>query len=277
MRLRILSDLHRETSPGWALPSLADGPSFDVAVLAGDVAPGLERGIDWAVRNFPDHPVIYVVGDLELRAGDALTEIEKGRRLAAGTNIILLHDDAVTLNSADGKVTFLGATLWTGFDLFGERVVRTAMAAARSRMSIFRAVRMDFYLRHVAPADMRGWHKRSAAFIRTRLRQPREGKTVVLTHHPGHALLGPAVDPKSGFAEPPPAGDERWLDAAEHNVALPIFGNGVDLVVSGHIHSSIDTHVGGTRVVANPKGHGPWSGDGPPENERFDPYFTVEI
>jgi hypothetical protein len=47
------------------------------------------------------------------------------------------------------------------------------------------------------------------------------------------------------------------------------------LWIHGHTHSSVDTYVGGTRIVCNPRGY--VYGNGQIENPNFDPTFTVEI
>ena len=41
------------------------------------------------------------------------------------------------------------------------------------------------------------------------------------------------------------------------------------LWLHGHVHNSNDYMVGGTRVVSNPKGHGPWKHGGRIENGAF--------
>lgn len=59
MRIRVLSDLHREFDPV-PLPEVA----ADVVVLAGDIDRGVE-GVTWARRMFPETLVLYVAGKHE--------------------------------------------------------------------------------------------------------------------------------------------------------------------------------------------------------------------
>jgi Icc-related predicted phosphoesterase len=47
------------------------------------------------------------------------------------------------------------------------------------------------------------------------------------------------------------------------------------LWIHGHIHTSSDYVIGGTRVVANPRGY-PHKNGGQ-ENPSFDPFFIVEV
>ena len=48
--LWILSDLHLELTRGWDLPSGDARPRFDVLVVAGDLIPRMERGVEVAAR-----------------------------------------------------------------------------------------------------------------------------------------------------------------------------------------------------------------------------------
>lgn len=56
MKLHVLSDIHVEFE-------LFDAPrtDADVVVLAGDVHVG-RKGLKWALKQFPNKPVIYVLG-----------------------------------------------------------------------------------------------------------------------------------------------------------------------------------------------------------------------
>ena len=46
------------------------------------------------------------------------------------------------------------------------------------------------------------------------------------------------------------------------------------LWLHGHTHDSFDYRIGGTRVVANPRGYAP---DGVVENTHFDAAFVIEL
>ena len=59
MRIRVLSDLHREFGQV-SLPEV----SADVVVLAGDIDRGT-KGVAWARQAFPETPVLYVAGNHE--------------------------------------------------------------------------------------------------------------------------------------------------------------------------------------------------------------------
>ncbi len=81
MRLQILSDLHLEFGDRQRPRPLAD-----VVVLAGDIHQG-KAGLTWAKRNFPNTPVIYVLGNHEFYRHSIpdLTKIVK--REAKGSHV----------------------------------------------------------------------------------------------------------------------------------------------------------------------------------------------
>ena len=56
VRLWIVSDLHQELTRGWTLPSGAARPDYDVLIVAGDLVPQMERGVQWLLANFADKP-----------------------------------------------------------------------------------------------------------------------------------------------------------------------------------------------------------------------------
>jgi Icc-related predicted phosphoesterase len=124
VRLWIVSDLHLELTRGWDLPAGEARPDFDVLVVAGDLVPRMERGVRWLIERVPDKPCIYVPGNHEFYGCDIDRTVEKARAAAAGTSIHVLQNDSICI----GGIVFLGATLWTDFDLFGDQ--EYAMMAA---------------------------------------------------------------------------------------------------------------------------------------------------
>src|SRR5580692_6330672 len=107
MRLHILSDLHMEFG-------LVDIPptEADVVVLAGDIHLGPE-GCQWARKQFPDKPVIYILGNHEYYRHSLPELAELLKAETDGSNICVLENDAVEING----LTILGCTLWTDFQL----------------------------------------------------------------------------------------------------------------------------------------------------------------
>jgi predicted phosphodiesterase len=258
MRLWIQSDQHLEATRGWDLPPPAERPVFDAMILAGDLVPGMYRGVKWLAQRITDRPVFYVAGNHEAYGRDVDKDLEKAKQEAAGTSVVVLNNDRVDLMDT----LFVGAPLWTDFDLFGNR--DTAMARAGDGMNDYKKIRKDFYSRRLRPADTLARHRESCEFIARSVRESGAKRKVVITHH---APVREAV----------PAVYDNDLLSAAYASHRPDLLEGVDLWIYGHTHETRDFTVGNTRVVSNAKGYGPWTRTERWENPAFDPFFIVEI
>jgi predicted phosphodiesterase len=258
--LWILSDLHLESTRGWDLPPVDARPNYDVMVVAGDLIPRMERGVRWLAQRAIDKPVVYVHGNHEAFGADIDRTVDKAREAARGTSIRVLQDDACVI---DG-VTFVGATFWTDFKLFGD--VAAAMAHAGSTMNDYRKIRRADHAYRLRPRDTLLRHVHSRAFFSAAISEATTGKIVAVTHH------APAPETAK-------AGTERDLITAAYvNGDRPSMLREVDVWVYGHTHETRSIDLDGTRVVTNAKGYGPWGpSDHDWENPNFDPNFTVEI
>ena len=258
MLLWIMSDLHLELTRGWDLPPVGARPDYDVLVIAGDLITRMERGVVWLLARVTDRPVIYVGGNHEGYGTDLRRTLEKARVAAAGTNVHVLERDSIEING----VTFLGATGWTDFNLFGDQ--ERAMRAAGEVMNDYRKVRIDDYSRRLRPKDTLARHMETRAFLQRELSKPRTGqRRVVVTHHGFHA-------------EAVRRGHESDMISAAYasNAAV----EGADLWIFGHTHETKTFVAGdGGRVVTNSKGYGPWHAGETWENQDFNPNFVIEI
>ena len=277
MRLWTQSDLHVEPRRGWDLPAADARPCFDVLVVAGDLIPRMERGVAWLRERVPDRPVIYVPGNHESYGCDVDRTVEKAKEAAEGSKVFVLQNDAIRL----GNVTFAGATLWTDFNLFGDR--RRAMAVAADHMNDFRKIRISRYQDRFRPQHALARHLESRAFLETEMRKPRGGPLVVVTHHAPHSGRYFSRYQRERLS------DEEILTAAYRSdltsLMWPAPNEGTrnslrpaDLWIYGHTHESQDVTIGLTRVVSNAKGYGPWMPRHRTwDNARFDPNFVIEI
>jgi predicted phosphodiesterase len=258
MRLWIGSDFHIEASRGWDLPPPNARPNFDVLVIAGDLIPRAERGVAW-LRERVSNRVVFVPGNHEFYGCDIDRTVEKARQAAAGTNLHILQNDAVVI---DG-VLFVGATLWTNFELFGNRDL--AMRRAAEGMNDYRRIRKRRYLERLRPADTLDRHFESREFIKRVTRESSVAKKVVVTHH-------------GCVREALKAGTETDILSAAYTSDCSDLLENVDLWVYGHTHDSRDFRVGSTRVVSNGKGRGPWlPKQRRSDNVSFDPNYVIEI
>jgi 3',5'-cyclic AMP phosphodiesterase CpdA len=286
-----MSDIHLETiaKGAWDLPPPGARPRCDVLIIAGDLVPGTERAVRWLQDRVRDLPVVVVAGNHEFYGRDVEIEIAKGRAAAAGSNIIFLERESRQI----GSVLFIGCTLWTAFNLFGDE--RAAMAAAADGMRDYQKIRKDNYARRLRPSDTRDMHHRSRRFIRDELEKykDRTGPCVLVTHHAPHAFNqelvrldgARAVVGSTASAPDLLAPPIDLIDAAYQSDCMDLFEYGVDVAVHGHVHRSFDFTIGSTRVgstrvtrvIANPEGYGPWARGQRWENLEFDPLFTFEI
>jgi len=251
MKLHILSDLHKEFSQ--FNPPATDA---DVVVLAGDIDKG-NKGVFWARQAFPGKPVLYVPGNHEFY-GTRRTETLSLLRVAGRqAGVQILDENEIVF---DG-VRFLGATLWTDFLLFGEAKKSTAMSDGQLCLNDFRAIREDDFAVAFTPARSIELHEHSLAWLKAKLNEPFDGKTVVVTHHlPSMRSVIPRFK-------------DSLLSACFASELDDLFGL-ADIWVHGHTHDNLDYTENGTRVICNPRGYVTFSGA---ENFNFDPGLVIEI
>ena len=260
MKLWIISDLHRDVGPAWTPAAI---PQADVALIAGDIGEGLVESVMWAADVIRPHmPVVMVPGNHEYYRTTLREELARGRMAAAEHAVHLLENDAVVI----GRAAFVGCTLWTDYRLDGDVLRPLAMEAARRGLSDHRRIAWATKPRWLRfrPEEAAALHAASRTYLRQALLGDLRTSDdlmsrVVITHH--------APSPRS--IAPQFAGSALNSAYASHLEPL-IEETEPTLWVHGHMHTSVDYRIGGTRVVCNPKGYGA-------ENRAFDPAFVVEI
>lgn len=255
MLVQIFSDLHADVR----VPRpITVAPDLDAVIVAGDTCEGAERGFAWLRRIVPMQvPIIMVMGNHEYYRRSLPDELAAARAVAPAYGVHLLENDVVEI----GGVRFIGASLWTDYALFGAGYVTLAMHAAANGLNDHRLITWAKQpeWQRFRPAEALLLHRRSRAFIEAELAEPYGGATVVVTHHAPHP----------GSLHPRYASD--LLSAAfVSDLTAAIEAGRPDLWVHGHVHSSFDYRVGGTRVVCNPHGYGG-------ENPAFDAGLVVEV
>jgi Icc-related predicted phosphoesterase len=247
MKIWLMSDLHLEVEYHnvnyFGVPD-----DVDIALVAGDVARGGKEHVTWLQENIAPHTksgVVSVLGNHEFYRSSIESERLAAGRAAAWGDVRVLDDMSWTV---DG-VRFVGATLWTDYDLFnpaGDPILRdAAMYTARSGLNDHRLIRLvDSSSRPFIPAHAREIHRRSVEYIESVLATPYDGETVVVTHHgPARGSIG-----------------ERYkndtLTAAYISDLEPLIERYQPaLWYHGHVHESFDYAIGRTRVMTNPKGY----------------------
>lgn len=251
MKLHVLSDLHLEFST--FEPPTTDA---DVVVLAGDVAQG-NKGVYWARQTFPNSHIIFVPGNHEYYGSRRPETLRLLRVAGTQASVQVLDDDQWIL---DG-VRFLGTTLWTDFEYFGPEMKNIAMEEGKLRLNDFRIIDEEDELRF-SPARSIELHEKSLAWLTTKLAEPFDGQTVVITHH-----LPSVKSVAARFVDTP-------LSACFVSHLDHLFGK-MDLWIHGHTHDNSDYVANGTRVICNPRGY--VTSHRSVENGDFKPSLVIEV
>jgi 3',5'-cyclic AMP phosphodiesterase CpdA len=273
MRLHVFSDIHADIQNNdWSPPSDVD---CDVVVVAGDVCAPMSLALPWLRNALPERTIIYVPGNHDFysdhRSPDTKTtwewQREHASRIAADHGIILLDDGVVEI---DG-VRFIGSTLWTDFMLRPPYIMFGDAVRSAGRMNDYRLIKTGRGRSHdlFRPRDSIGAHKVARKFIETALGAPTEAtETVVVTHHSpsGRSLTTPDSMRELDWCY---ASNLEFLMTGEQAPAMWIHG---------HIHANRDYLVGGTRILANPRGYpATFAVNAPRENPDFDEHMVVEV
>ena len=130
MKIALYSDLLLEISP-WVPPGL----DVDMVILAGDIG-SHTRGLSWASTTF-EQPVVYVSGNHEYYDAHVglLAEMQKPTWAHSGVNF--LERRSVERSG----MRFLGCTLWSGVDLYGEDNREAYMSVAKRSMNDYWMIR----------------------------------------------------------------------------------------------------------------------------------------
>lgn len=247
MKLHILNDLHIEFED-------FDPPETDadIIILAGDIGVGA-GGLEWAADHFRDKPAVYVPGNHEFYRHDI--KLIDELKASAPANIHVLDNSQVVI----GGVRFLGAILWTDFNLFGEAEHFFAMQRARESMADFSIIQNGG--RSFTPEDAIKLHEQGRNWLESMLAEPFDGRTVVITHHA----------PSSRSVHTRYAND-LLTPAFASNLESLMDRDDLLLWVHGHMHDPFDYEIYGTRVVCNPRGYSPDD-----LTKGFKPDFVIEI
>lgn len=232
MKIHILSDLHLEFAN--YQPQRTDA---DVVILAGDTHLG-KRGITWAISNFPDTPVLYILGNHEYYGHILPKLVADLKDIAKGTNIRILENDIAVIED----VEFLGCTLWTDFKLFG-RDPRVTGSAVEQAMSDYRKIRVSPNYSKLRFMNTAATHAKSVNWL-IQQGTPSTKKRVIITHH--------APSKKS---VPEKFQNELVSAGYASNLDEIIMASGALVWIHGHIHHYQDYYIGATRVICNPRGY----------------------
>lgn len=256
MRAWIFSDLHIEMDPSFVQFKV---PAADVCICAGDVLDGGPvASVLWLSKYIAPHmPVVFVPGNHEYYRSSIKEGRAEGYKFAKrDTNIFLLDGDTLVL----GDYRFVGATLWTDFDLHHDP--RLSKAIAREALNDYRRIKFSKTpFRRFTPHESQRLHHVAVADIDSAFVTQPKRPTVVISHH-APSLMSVPVDFLTDKLTP------AFASRLEHRIIeqKPI------LWVHGHIHAPSDYFIEKTRVICNPLGY-----PGETSRETFVPNMVIDL
>lgn len=239
MKILVLSDTHNEHRNDGLYGTInIDG--VDACIVAGDFGNPISRVIHQLQEVSQGKiDIIYVAGNHDHYGQVYGENIAEGYRACDECpNVHFLENQTLILNG----VRFLGATLWTDYELYGKAFV--AKEVALKQISDFGVIREDTH-KYATPDFFAKLHKRSRMFLSSVLEVPYDdGPTIVVTHHAPHP---------SSIA---PRFYGQVINAAyASDLTELIFKGEPALWVHGHTHFSFDYEIFNTKILCNPAGY----------------------
>lgn len=244
MKIRMVSDLHIEFfSNKYILPTEPD-ESDTVLILAGDIcvaskAPKYKYFFEDVANRFDT--ILYVFGNHEYYGSSILTARNKlNDCISEFDNIIILENEIYVKDN----VVFIGAVLWTDFDLN-----ELNMLNAATNMNDYKLIRhgtiVNPYGKKLEPINTLLFHSKSKKFIfNTLANKTNDKKYVVISHHLPSIL---SIDPNFKT--------NNIISAYTSRLDDDIITHGPDIWIHGHGHNSNDYILGNTRIISNPMGY----------------------
>lgn len=257
MRLQPFSDLHIEVPP---IKKITIVNGVDVVVVAGDTCEGALKAFEHLRRIVPlKIPIVMVLGNHEYYRRFIPNELALARSHAPAFNIHLLENEKVTIGGTKG-IQFIGATLWTDYEAFGDVKMAAAMSACAGAMNDHRLIGWQKQpWQRFRPREAAIMHHQSVTYIEQALANSSADRCVVVSHH---AVHWNSVDPKYA--------SDLVTAAFVSDMSALIERHQPALWIHGHVHNSSDYRVGKTRIVCNPHGYGN-------ENPAFDGALVLDV
>lgn len=244
INIAFISDLHNELlrEIDIQIPDIELDENVDVLVLAGDIDVQ-EYGAEYAVRQSKrlGLPVIYVLGNHEFYEAHDRPVSEKVLELTKDTDVYILNAASIVIKDT----LFIGATLWTDFELLGQMYKDRVQNYAAFNVNDYKLIQIiDRPFSPVfTPSTSSSWHEEHRDFIEKELGKDFDGKKVVVTHHAPMMECLPIFERK-----------ELISACYASNLEWMIRKYQPDAWLYGHIHYSYESRLGTTSIVSNPVG-----------------------
>ena len=235
---KLMSDLHLEFYKDnmWKpTPNVLDKDK--VLLLAGDVHVGM-RAKEWITEMCGRYKyVLYILGNHEFYRQE-FHKVQKAWNDMADMpeNFRFLNNGVAYIDD----VRILGTTLWTKVKNPHNRWF------IQQGMSDFRVIKINDNgnYRRLNTQDTDRAHEAAQYFLAEELQKPWTGKTIVMTHHLPHPICVADRFKDSPYNEAYVTNLEYYFEKFD-----------IDVWCHGHTHDTVDTHVGKTRILCNPRGY----------------------
>ncbi len=271
MKIRILSDLHRQINKKYPLV-LEDNSVY--TLMAGDIGPDYKRNASWIKKNIKKGAFISGNHDAYGSSKDfTLDDIKEfyHKRFPADSDVTYFdYDVGVMQKNLTDKIILVADVLYTDYKfkcsdwddkLKEDDLVRTNLHRAAPKMSGCYMNDFFFFTRKGGSSDdskdlPKGVHylspevylehfNKSFAEISRIVEENGDKEIILMTHHClSPECMGSYMDKKSLSASY--VSDKTdWIKAHEN----------IKLIVSGHVHNQKEFKVGSTLYVMNPLGY----------------------
>jgi uncharacterized protein YoaH (UPF0181 family) len=242
MRVRENERGHPESGPDLRALTKA---AVDLLLLPGDIDVG-GRSVAYAdaVASYLGCPILMAIGNHDAYGDNLRRLIAASRKTAAATHgrVAVLEQGRADVLIKGRRLAVLGATLWTDYELCGNRAL--AMERAGNALNDHSKIRWGD--RPLQPSDAHEIHLETKGWLAQEILSARQDSdvVVVMTHH---APIPDAIPPRYRGSDLSPAfaSDLR----PEIEAWKP------DLWVWGHTHFSMQATVGSTRMVSAQRGY----------------------
>jgi predicted phosphodiesterase len=246
IKVGVISDIHKEW---WTVKYVKKIENqiketlhgSDIILFCGDIGPEIE-GMQLAAKLFPTVPCFYVNGNHEFYGFTVNDVLQK--QINIKSHVTFLHQGISTLKIRGTNVRILGSTLWTNFELFGNKPL--AMFDAQRNMNDYSEIRIidNNSQRLITPYDTYQWHLSSRKFFEENLDIPFDGITICMMHHPC-----------APFGIHPNFLGDSCTPAYASNLTHLFVRPEIKLVAWGHTHYPLDDTIENTRFVSGPMGY----------------------
>jgi len=236
LKIQYMSDLHLEREMNTIFFSENPIPKIgDILILAGDITKYSkihynDKFFDDISEKFeqvfmiPGNHEYYAITDLDLINKPFINE--KIRH-----NVTLLNNQNIIYKG----INFIFSTMWTDISIDKEFGIK-------QNVKDFTFIKNGKYL--ITPNDIRNIFHKSLNFIENTLKENKEEKVFVVTHHAPTKLV------ISNFYKNSPI-----QDAFSVELHPLIFDNNIDYWLYGHTHENIEGEINGTKIICNQFGY----------------------